>query len=171
MRVYKQRKQILIFITTQPFLIKIRFFFGENEWKFNCQPFKFDFLKIKLLHRNEKKNLLPNIRINQSSLLVYLLLISSSFFSYIHVILFSTININFFYLNIYVSTIFFRFNPKTNQKKKPSFFLAKKIYIYKQKQQHYENIQYVFDVVCFNTIFIFIFPKKLNFKTGNDVEG
>lgn len=83
------------------------------------------------------------------------------FLVHIHVILFSTININFFYLNIYVSTIFFRFNPKTNQKKKAILLLSKKKIkikiIYKQKQQHYENIQYVFDVVCFNTI-LFYFP-------------
>lgn len=41
----------------------------------------------------------------------------------------------------------------------------------KQKQQHYENIQYVFDVVCFNIQSYFFLLEKLNFKTGNDVEG
>lgn len=40
-----------------------------------------------------------------------------------------------------------------------------------KQKQHYENIQYVFDVVCFNIQSYFFLLEKLNFKTGNDVEG
>lgn len=60
----------------------------------------------------------------------------------------------------------------TQKRTKKAILLVGKKNTSKQKQQHYENIQYVFDVVCFNTVlFYFFFLKKLNFKTGNDVEG
>lgn len=112
--------------------------------------------KLSFFTEMRKKNLLPNIRINQSSLLVYLLLISSSFFSYIHVILFSTININFFYLNIYVSTIFFRFNPKTNQKKKAILLLSKKK-IYINKNNNIMKTYSMFLTLSVSIQFLFLF--------------